>query len=276
MSQVTSGVRRDYVPDPLGSTVALLDDSNNVTDTWDYWPYGEIRSRTGATSTPFQYVGTLGYFRDHATQTYVRARYYKQSLGRWQTVDSLWPRRTAYQYVSSRPVSYVDPSGLVEVGYSPVFDDNINPLAFGYGNCCGLNRRCNCSDASPGGRGIDCVDRACALHDQCAAGLLNYIFQQGACARFICALVGQCLSSGQCKQSKYRAECEKAGTMIMIFYCSVGSLPPGIFESPPFWWPPIPPRAGGSGGSGGSSADPPGQDPGLPRPKGPRWNSKVY
>ena len=112
MSQVTGGVRRDYVPDPLGSTVALLDDSNNVTDTWDYWPYGEVRVRTGSTSTPFQYVGTLGYFRDHSTQTYVRARYYKQALGRWLTVDPEWPLEPTYAYVGDSPSSKVDPTGM--------------------------------------------------------------------------------------------------------------------------------------------------------------------
>lgn len=50
VSETRNGVRKDYVPDPLGSTVALLDASQNKTDTFSYWPYGEVRSRSGSTS----------------------------------------------------------------------------------------------------------------------------------------------------------------------------------------------------------------------------------
>ena len=68
------GVRRTYLPDPLGSTVALLDNTQAQTDTFSYWPYGEVSARTGTTATPFQHVGTLGYYRDSPTKSYVRAR----------------------------------------------------------------------------------------------------------------------------------------------------------------------------------------------------------
>jgi len=100
VSEIRNGVRRDYVPDPLGSTVALLDGSQNRTDTWEYWPYGEVRARTGAISTPFQFVGSLGYYRDSATRTYIRARHYRQGLGRWQAEDPLgyWPGPTLHAY----------------------------------------------------------------------------------------------------------------------------------------------------------------------------------
>src|ERR1051326_4237272 len=78
-------VRKLYVPDPLGSTVALLDNTQAQTDTFAYWPYGEQRTRTGTTATPFQYVGTQGYYRDSASKTYVRHRYLNTQQGRWMT-----------------------------------------------------------------------------------------------------------------------------------------------------------------------------------------------
>ena len=59
ISEVRNGVRRDYVLDSWGSTVAPLDDTRSVTDSWEYWPYGEVRS--GSSVTPFQYVGTFSY-----------------------------------------------------------------------------------------------------------------------------------------------------------------------------------------------------------------------
>ncbi|MBS1714937.1 MAG: hypothetical protein JST30_11440 [Armatimonadetes bacterium] len=110
VSEVRGGVRKDYVPDPLGSTVALLDNAQSVTDSWEYWPYGELRS--GSSATPFQYVGTLGYYKDTSRRTYVRARHYRQSQARWQTIDPLWPRAGYTGYDVGNPLNDIDPSGL--------------------------------------------------------------------------------------------------------------------------------------------------------------------
>ena len=63
IAEKRAGVRKLYVPDSLGSTVALLDNTQTQTDTFSYWPYGENRTRTGKSSTPFQFVGTEGYYR---------------------------------------------------------------------------------------------------------------------------------------------------------------------------------------------------------------------
>ena len=52
IAEKRNGVRSLYVPDPLGSTVALLDSTQAQTDTFSYWPYGENDARTGATATP--------------------------------------------------------------------------------------------------------------------------------------------------------------------------------------------------------------------------------
>src|SRR6266568_1906472 len=85
IAEKRGGVRRSYVPDPLGSTVALLDNTQTKTDTWEYWPFGEVRTRTGTTATPFQFVGTRGYYRDAASRIYVRARIYRADQARWLT-----------------------------------------------------------------------------------------------------------------------------------------------------------------------------------------------
>src|SRR5437588_9857996 len=69
IAEKRDGVRRLYVPDPLGSTVALLDSMQTQTDTFSYWPYGEERTRTGTTPTPFRFVGTAGYYRPHRRAT---------------------------------------------------------------------------------------------------------------------------------------------------------------------------------------------------------------
>src|SRR2546423_15598667 len=87
LSENRGGVVRDYVPDPLGSTVALLDNTQAQTDTFSYWPYGEERTRTGTTPTPFRFVGTAGYYRDSASRGYVRARHLGYVRGRWINPD---------------------------------------------------------------------------------------------------------------------------------------------------------------------------------------------
>lgn len=43
---------------------------------------------------------------------YVRARELKADIGRWLTVDQLWPLETAFGYVQGTPQFAVDPSGL--------------------------------------------------------------------------------------------------------------------------------------------------------------------
>jgi RHS repeat-associated protein len=117
VAEKRGGVRRQYVPDPLGSTVALLENSQSKTDTFQYWPYGEEAARTGTTPTPLRFVGTLGYYRDSATRAYVRARQLDVRSGRWMTEDPIGfaVGFNLYGYVAGRPASMPDPSG-----YKPV------------------------------------------------------------------------------------------------------------------------------------------------------------
>jgi RHS repeat-associated protein len=106
-----NGVRKTYVPDPSGSTIALLDDKQKITDTFSYSPFGELKSRTGTTPTPFQYIGTKGYYTDPNNRIYVRARTYQPNYARWMTVDPLWPGESAYGYARGNPSTLADPSG---------------------------------------------------------------------------------------------------------------------------------------------------------------------
>lgn len=114
VSENRGGVKRDYIPDTNGNTIALIDENQNVTDTWEYWPFGEVKARTGSNPTPFTFAGTLGYFKDAVSKlTYVRARYYAATAGRWTTVDPYWPRQPAYAYAGNDPIGNVDPTGKI-------------------------------------------------------------------------------------------------------------------------------------------------------------------
>ncbi len=108
------GVASFYAPDTMGSTVALLNSAGVVTDTYSYWPYGEVQNHSGSSQSPFGFLGTIGYYTDVVGSfLYVRARFLRQALARWQTLDLLWPFERAYAYVGSSPLTYVDPTGLI-------------------------------------------------------------------------------------------------------------------------------------------------------------------
>src|SRR5258708_4414874 len=157
IAEKRNGVRSLYVPDPLGSTVALLDNTQAQTDTFKYWPYGETVRLTGSTPTPFQFVGIQGYYTDSTPRTYVRARTLDVVKSRWLTQDPLGFEGNECSYTDNNPITRADPSGKDWCG-------------FAYGKCCGPLRRGSC-DASgkPTTVGDDCVDKACCKHDCCLA-----------------------------------------------------------------------------------------------------------
>jgi RHS repeat-associated protein len=119
IAQQRSGARHLYTPNPLGSTVALISSSQTKTDTWSYWPYGEVKTRTGTTPTPFQFVGTLGYYRDSESRAYVRARYLDKLKARWLTENPIgfqgmdW---NLFRYATDNPISAFDRTGLSYCG----------------------------------------------------------------------------------------------------------------------------------------------------------------
>ncbi len=118
IGEATGGVRTDYLTDALGSVTATVDSSGNLQNTYRYKPYGEQLAKTGTAADPkFTWVGSLGYRqtgRKHS-DTYVRARHYGSTVGRWTTKDPIgfdgrdW---NLYRYVANNPIHGVDPSGL--------------------------------------------------------------------------------------------------------------------------------------------------------------------
>ena len=116
LAEDRGGVYSEFVPDTLGSCVAVKDSTETITYTADYWPYGEVRTSTGSKSSPWGFVGLLGYLTDLAKRLYIRARHYRPNVGEWQTVDPLWPDEAAYVYVGNQPGGFVDPSGLRPLG----------------------------------------------------------------------------------------------------------------------------------------------------------------
>lgn len=112
-------VESDYVPDTIGSTVTTLIAGDKVSE-WTYWPYGEIRTTSGSSETPFLFVGTLGYYHGAGMGLYVRVRTYLMRAAIWSTAAH-WPDRLRgehpYRYCRNQPILRVDPSGRWDIPY---------------------------------------------------------------------------------------------------------------------------------------------------------------
>jgi len=112
LSETRSGTRSDYIPDPLGSTAGLISSTHTISDTFLWWPYGELRNHTGASTTPLGHVGTQGYYANsNGTSTYIRSNTLMAKTSQWLTQDPLWPSELGFVVVLSNPTSQTDPSG---------------------------------------------------------------------------------------------------------------------------------------------------------------------
>jgi RHS repeat-associated protein len=112
ISETRNGVESDYIPDTLGNTLKLVNMSGAVTDTFEYWPYGELRSHAGTSVTPLTFGGTLGGYSDQWGGVYFRARELEPVRVSWMSMDPLWPRGFVYAYANSSPTTLNDPIGL--------------------------------------------------------------------------------------------------------------------------------------------------------------------
>ena len=106
-----------YITDRLGSVRLVLDDANNVKNTYTYDPFGQLfaTESTEATENRFKFTGQ--WYDSEFGQYWLRARMYDPALGRLTAYDpvkgkynnplSLHP----YLYCQNDSVNRTDPSG---------------------------------------------------------------------------------------------------------------------------------------------------------------------
>ena len=159
ISQSRGGVESQFHYDAQGSTLAVTDDNQNVTDTFAYNAFGEVTERTGTTEVPFQYIGRKGYYTDSVNgQIMARRRPYEPVSARWLAQDPLsrvggtlilvdtaqtlstppnWRINAValvlrnYAYCRSNPVRFIDPSGCLEWSHRVESEPDIEGV-FGY------------------------------------------------------------------------------------------------------------------------------------------------
>jgi RHS repeat-associated protein len=131
LSERRGTVDSQYHFDALGSTRALTDNSQTVTDsfTYDAWGNDVDRTRIDPPSTSFTWMGSVGYISSEtasASETYVRARSYRTSQGQWLSVDPLRRELSRYRYAINAPVILVDPSGQISCDTCPTVREDVD------------------------------------------------------------------------------------------------------------------------------------------------------
>lgn len=116
--------------DHLGSTRVVTDKTGAVVATYDYWPYGSIKSQTG--SQPAERLYTSQIFDQDSDLYFYNARYYNPKTGNFISADTIeGPNR--YAYVANNPINKTDPSGNFGsffVGLGSVLSRAVGPVAF--------------------------------------------------------------------------------------------------------------------------------------------------
>jgi RHS repeat-associated protein len=84
VARTQGGQTVSYLPDALGSTLALANASQAITTSYTYEPYGQTTTSGAATGNTFAYTGREN---DGTGLYYYRARYYQPGLGRFVSED---------------------------------------------------------------------------------------------------------------------------------------------------------------------------------------------
>ena len=118
ISQSRGGVESQFHFDALGSTLAVTNNDQHVTDSSAYSAFGEITEVSGGTDLSVRYIGRHGYRQCIVGDCHsVRRRTYVPDLIRWDSTDQYWSVFGASRYIYCRNNStlLIDPSGLLEI-----------------------------------------------------------------------------------------------------------------------------------------------------------------
>lgn len=134
IGQEDAGGYRIYHFDDRDNTVALTDTNGNITDRYQYEPFGALTYHLGTASTTFLFDGRDGVMTDANGLLCMRARYYNPEARRFISRDSVngsinKPQAlNSYSFTNNNPINYYDPNGKDAM----VIGDTKNIFNFGH------------------------------------------------------------------------------------------------------------------------------------------------
>lgn len=114
-SRTDANGTRTFLPDGLGSTIALLDPSGATQTQYTYEPFGKTTASGAGSGNSSQFAGREN---DGTGLYFNRARYYSPALQRFLSEDpaGLQASINLYAYVDNDPFNWTDPLGLDKNG----------------------------------------------------------------------------------------------------------------------------------------------------------------
>lgn len=108
--KVTNSQAYYYHHDFRGSTVAITNSNRTITHKYQYGAFGETQQVQEEDFNAYRYVGKYGVGYETKDLTFMRARYYQPSVGRFNSEDPIWATNL-YHYGDNNPVVKNDPEG---------------------------------------------------------------------------------------------------------------------------------------------------------------------
>ena len=94
----------------VGTTVAMTDESEEITHKYSYSPFGELLGVQETDFNPFRFVGQFGVMDEGNGIFFMQARYYDAEVGRFVSEDPIWDMNL-YAYTNNNSTSFIDPKG---------------------------------------------------------------------------------------------------------------------------------------------------------------------
>jgi RHS repeat-associated protein len=108
--KVSTGQPYYYHHDFRGSTVAITNSSQTITHKYQYGAFGQTQLVQEEDFNAYRYIGKYGVGYETKDLTFMRARYYQPSVGRFNSEDPVWATNL-YPYGGNSPINKIDPKG---------------------------------------------------------------------------------------------------------------------------------------------------------------------